>query len=322
MREGNGGALLGFMFTVVGSVNLDWVASVPRLPAPGETRTATRFGRAAGGKGANQAVALARLGGACALIGAVGADEAGDGLRRVLGEAGVQTEAIRRIEGIPTGTALIVVDEEGRNQIVVVEGANAWLTPGDVAVQAALIRASRAVVAQLETPWEATAAAFRLARGCGAMTVLNAAPARDLGDDDLGLCDWLVVNETEAGFLGRCEVSDPVSAAGVAREIRARVRRLGVLVTLGAQGVWVDSEAGRFHQPAVAVPVVDTVGAGDTWVGAFVARLAEGAGPQEAARFAVAAAALAVTRSGALASIPSRQDVDRFRQGLGVAVSG
>lgn len=315
-------ALLGAVFTVVGSINLDRVASVARLPVPGETLAARGYAQSAGGKGANQAAALARLGGPCTLIGAVGADESGNWLIQQLAATGVRTDAIRRIAGVPTGTALILTEDTGRNQIVVVDGANARLTVDDVHRNAGLIRASRAVVAQLETPWEPTEAAFALARECGVMTVLNAAPARQLATDQLRWCDWLVVNETEAGVLGKGVVEGPDSAASVARELRARAGRVGVIVTLGARGAWVQADEGGFHQPVLAVTVVDTVGAGDAFVGAFVAGLAEGMKPREAAGFAVAGAALAVTRPGALSSIPFRSEVDSFLARSSRAVPG
>ena len=297
------------MITVVGSLNMDLFIDVARLPAPGETVVGKNFRRSPGGKGANQASAIARLGYPVTMIGAVGRDALGDELIATLGQQGVGVDAIARRNGVASGTALIVLDAAGQNQIVIAAGANGTLATADIAGCAALLHRSRAVIAQLETPLAAVEAALRAAREAGAVAVLNPAPFAPGCEALLPLCDWLLPNETEASKLAGFEVRDLDSAARAARRIREAGRALNVLVTLGAAGAWLDTPEFSGHIPAFVVKAVDTVGAGDAFVGAFVTRLVEGAAPREAARFASAAAAIAVTRPGAQSG-PTRAEAD------------
>lgn len=300
------------MVTVVGSFNMDLFIETERFPTPGEAVHGRNFRRAPGGKGANQACALARLGTPAAIIGAVGQDAFGDEMVANLMEAGVSTRGVARRADTPSGTAMIVLDAAGQNQIVVANGANDTLTAADVAAHRDLFAQSRAVVAQLETPLPSVEAALRLAREARVPAVLNPAPFTPVGDALLHLCDWIIPNENEAAKLGGVDVRDAATAASAAVAIKLRSACPRVLVTLGANGVWLDTPEFTGHVPGFKVKAVDTVGAGDTFIGAFVTRLVDGAGPREAARFGCAAAAIAVTRRGAQASIPTRREVEAW----------
>lgn len=300
------------MITVVGSLNMDLIIRVPRFPAPGEAIHGEDLQTACGGKGANQAYAIARMGRLACMIGCVGADAFGEAMLENLRAVGVDTGGVIRRAGSASGTAMILVhDTTGQNEIVVASGANRTLTAADVHAAADRLAQSDAVIAQLETSLPATEAAMAIARQAGRLSVLNPAPFAPLEDALLQSCDYLIPNENEASRLAGVEVRDPESAAAAAQVLRARGAR-NVLVTLGAGGVWVEAEAWRGHVPAFPVTAVDTVAAGDTFIGAFVTRLVEGAHVREAAQFGCAAAAIAVTRPGAQPSIPSREEVESF----------
>jgi ribokinase len=300
------------MVTVVGSFNMDLFIEAPRFPAPGEAILGKNFRRACGGKGANQAYAVARMGMPAAIIGAVGQDAFGDEMVANLVEAGVSTGGVARRTDVASGTAMIVLDATGQNQIVVANGANDTLTAADVRAHRDLFAQSKAVVVQLETPLDAVEATLRLAREHRGLGILNPAPFAPIGDALLHLCDWIIPNENEAAKLSGAEVRDAASAASAAVAMKLRCACPRVLVTLGANGAWLDTPEFTGHVPGFKVKAVDTVGAGDTFIGAFVTRLVEGAGPCEAARFGCAAAALAVTRRGAQASIPTREEVEAW----------
>lgn len=305
------------MITVVGSLNMDLFIETARLPSPGETVLGRNFRRTPGGKGANQAIAIARMGGACATIGAVGDDAFGGEMVANLRAAGVDTDAVARCTGAASGVAMIAVDANGQNQIIVAGGANETLSPDDIACHAALFRRSKAIVVQLETPLPAIEAALRLGREAGALTMLNPAPCLVLSDDLLRLCNWIVPNEVEAAQLSGVTVRGLADAATASKKLRGRSGGANVLVTLGADGAWLDTDSFAGGVPGFKVPAVDTVGAGDTFIGAFVTRLIEGTGALEAARFGCAAAALAVTRRGAQAGIPFRAEVEAWLRGPG-----
>jgi ribokinase len=300
------------MITVIGSLNMDLLIEVARLPRRGETVPGTDLRRAPGGKGANQAVAAARLGARVAMIGAVGADAVGNEMIANLAAAGVDTSGIERRPGDASGSALIVVERDGQNQIVIAAGANGTLSAADVAQHAGLIRRSHAVIAQLETPLEAVDAAFGVAREAGVTIILNPAPFVALDESLLRRCDWIIPNEIEAERLGGLDVRDVAGARAAAHAIQQRSGGANIIVTLGAEGAWITSSSFTGHILAPKVEALDTVGAGDTFIGAFAARLVEGSGAREAARFACAAAALAVTRRGAQAGIPTRAEVEAF----------
>jgi len=293
---------------VVGSLNMDLVARTPRQPLPGETLTGTTFATLPGGKGANQAVALARLGAEVAMIGCVGNDDYGRVLRANLEREGIAHQAVGVSFTQSSGVAMIIVDDASQNSIVVIPGSNAELTPAEVDRSCELLRQAKLVVCQLEVPLETVRFTLKAARQNGAVTILNAAPACELPQDVLSLVDWLVVNETEASMLSGLPVTNPEDAQQAARQLRAQGCR-NVLITLGAQGVLAAYDDELRHYPAQKVKPVDTTGAGDTFVGGFGAALAGGAAPDEAIRFGQAAAAIAVTREGAQDAIPRREDI-------------
>jgi len=283
---------------VVGSLNLDLVIRVAELPGPGETVSGGDLFRNPGGKGANQAVAAARLGRRVAMVGCVGDDQAGHELLASLEAAGVDGSGVRVVEGVPSGTACITVSEDGENQIVVSPGANARLTPDDVAAAAA-VRSAAVTLLQLEVPLETVAAA---ARAAGGRVVLNPAPVPALPAELLGRIDVLVPNRVELARLAGGPVPRTVEQAA---ELAGRLGGRAVVVTLGADGALVVEDGRAGHVPAVPVRPVDTTAAGDAFCGGLADALAGGAGLQEAARRAVRVAAAACLRPGAQASLPT-----------------
>ncbi|MGX1473875.1 UNVERIFIED_CONTAM: ribokinase [Streptomyces canus] len=287
---------------VLGSTNMDLVTYVEKAPQRGETVTGRDFRTIPGGKGANQAIAAARAGATVSMIGAVGNDGFGPRLRSTLEHSGVTTDHLRTIEG-PSGTAHIVVDDEGGNAIVVIPGANGTvdhLAPGDEG----LIASADALLLQLEIPLAAVLAGAQTARAHGVRTILTPAPAQPLPPELLAATDLLVPNEHEAATLtGR---GDPF-AAGAA--LLDRVPR--VVITLGAAGsVYLTRDAEPLAVPAPQVTAVDSTGAGDTYVGALAVALGEERPIREAMTWAAAAAALSVQREGASASMPYRSEIE------------
>ena len=281
-----------FDVVVVGSLNLDLVASAERLPGPGETVSGLEYHEYAGGKGLNQAVAAARAGASVAMVGAVGDDEAGRRLRSLVVEEGIDDSAIETIEGTATGRALITVDAAAENSIVVIPGAN-----GAVRVVGAELPEARVVLAQLEIPIDAVIEACRAGRLRGSVTVLNPAPARpDLGDL-LAWCDVVVPNEHEVELLGGPR---SLLAAGVG----------DVVVTRGAAGVDHITADATGSTSAFEVTPIDTTGAGDAFCGALASQLAWTRLDDDVLAFASAAGALATTRAGAVPSLPRRPDID------------
>jgi ribokinase len=293
---------------VVGSVNMDLVVRAPRLPTSGETLSGTTFATLPGGKGANQAVAAARLGARTAFVGCVGDDAFGGTLQGVLQAAGIDCRALRVVPGVSSGVALIAVDDGGHNFIVIVPGANGRVEPADVDRGEALLAAARIVVLQLEVPLPAVAPAVARARALGKQVVLNPAPARPLPPGLLAGVDLLVPNEIEAAMLSGLPVESLDEAAAAGRRLRAEGAG-SVLVTLGARGVLAVTAGGERHHPAPQVKAVDTTAAGDTFIGGLCAALVEGRPLEEAIGFAQAAAAISVTRFGAQPSIPRRDEV-------------
>ena len=288
---------------VVGSLNLDLVIRVAELPGPGETVSGGDLFRNPGGKGANQAVAAARLGRRVAMVGCVGDDQAGHELLASLEAAGVDGSGVRVVEGVPSGTACITVSEDGENQIVVSPGANARLTPDDVAAAAA-VRSAAVTLLQLEVPLETVAAAARTA---GGRVVLNPAPMRALPAELLGRIDVLVPNRVELARLAGGPVPQTVDDAV---RLAGRLAARAVVVTLGADGVLVVEDGQDGHVPAVPIRPVDTTAAGDAFCGGLADALAGGASLQEAARRAVRVAAAACLRPGAQASLPTPADLE------------
>lgn len=285
---------------VLGSLNMDEVVVVPHLPAAGETVVGGSLRTTPGGKGANQAVAAARLGGEVHMVGRVGRDHFGATLRSSLAEEGVGVDALLD-DAEPSGTALIIVDARGENQIAVAPGANGRIDEADVERALDLVGEGDVLVAQLEIPLQAVGAAMRGARARGARTVLNAAPAVRLAPELLQALDVLVVNQHEAAVL-----------AGGAGDEGATLLAMGpraVIVTLGGDGSLLRTAAGVRRAPAPRVEVVDTTAAGDAFVGALARWLAAGRALEEALPYANAAGAHAAAHAGAQTSLPGAGDV-------------
>jgi len=296
---------------VVGSSNTDLIIRVPRLPRPGETVLGGEFSTAAGGKGANQAVAAARAGGRVTFVARIGADGFGDRALANIESNGIDARFVLRNEGAPSGIALITVDERGENSISVASGANALLAAADIERAGEAFAAADILLLQLESPLDAVAAAVREARKRGVPVVLNPAPARDLDDDLLRLVAVLTPNEHEAGLLAGIAVKDERSARDAARRLRDRGPAT-VVVTLGERGVYAVAPGFEAHVPAFKVEPVDTTAAGDVFNGALAVALAETLPLPEALRFAQAAAAISVTRPGAQPSAPTRAEIEAF----------
>jgi ribokinase len=301
---------------VVGSLNMDFVVSMDRLPAPGETVLGRDFRMIPGGKGANQACAAGKLGGdsvVVRLIGRVGHDVFADHLKASLSAAGVDVSAVHATRAQPTGVALIWVDRHGQNSIVVASGANHELAAAYVEAMRKSLHGAVIALFQLETPLETVDAALKLARDEGAITMLDPAPAQQLPSGLLEHVDILTPNESEALLL--CGLAPARVSLADAPDLAQALRLLGprtVIVKLGDQGCFLLNDAGPRHFPAFAVSVRDTTAAGDTFNAALAVALAEGRPIEEAIPFANAAAAISVTRSGAQASAPSRAEVEEF----------
>jgi ribokinase len=295
---------------VAGSLGMDFVFRVPRLPRVGETLHGRSFSIVPGSKGGNQTAALARLGASVAIIACVGDDDNGRTLRAGLERDGVDCGAITVLPDETTGVAMIAVDDEGRNAIVIVPAAYGRLSPDIVAAHADLIDAAKFVVCQMEVPADTVAWTIRRARQAGAKTILNPAPILGpLPADWLGAIDYLIPNEVEAEFLSGIAVDGVESARAAARKLRAS-GATNVLITLGARGVFAATEDGaEQHYPGRPVTAIDTTAAGDVFVGGFVASLARGRSVADAIGFGQAAAAISVTRPGAQTSIPRWDEI-------------
>lgn len=296
---------------VVGSSNTDMVIQAEHLPAPGETVIGGTFFMNPGGKGANQAVAIARLGGQVAFICKTGSDIFGHQAYQLLSKEGIDTSCIFQDTEHPSGIALITVDTKAENCIVVAPGANSHLTPDDIRRSAEAFDPVDIVLLQLEIPMETVEEAALTARAKGKIVVLNPAPASSIPERLLRSLDLITPNETEAEAITGIKITDEESVLAAARRI-AEMGVCNVIVTLGAKGALVYD--GLVHKviPACKVQAVDTTAAGDVFNGALVVGLAEGRSLAEAARFAVKAAAISVTRIGAQSSAPYRTEVDIF----------
>ncbi|MCX5449192.1 ribokinase [Streptomyces nigrescens] len=293
---------------VVGSANADLTVRVDRRPGAGETVLGTDLVESAGGKGANQAAAAARIGGRTALLARVGGDAYGELLLGAQRAAGTDVTPVIVDGTARTGTAMIIVDPDGDNSIVVSPGANAALTPQDVAAAKDTIAASAVVSLQLEIPMESVRAAASAAEQAGTRVVLNPSPAptADLAPELLSVADPLVVNEHEARQLSGLTDGTPAQWAQALCDRGAR----SVVVTLGGDGALVLDADGAENIPGVRVKAVDTTGAGDAFTGALATRLARGDALPEAARFAVRVGAAAVTKPGAQPSYPTRAELE------------
>lgn len=292
---------------VVGSLNMDVVCRVARAPEAGETVLGDYASFVAGGKGANQAVAAARLGGHVQMVGRVGSDSFGERLREGLRSEHIDVTQVGT-DTVTSGVAFILVEADGQNRITVAPGANARLTPAHVAATASRWPRAGLLLLQLETPLDTVATAIDQAHQSGLKVILNPAPAQPLPPAWWNRIDVLVPNETEAALLTGMPLNGEAGARIAARELRHRGVRC-VLVTLGERGVLLVDDAGERMIAAPRVDVVDTTAAGDTFTGALAVALGEGLNLDDAARFAVRAAALSVTRKGAQTSIPYRTEL-------------
>lgn len=297
---------------VVGSINLDFVTNAEHIPVPGETVHGNQFQMHPGGKGANQAVAIARLGYPVQLIGRLGKDPAGRQLRLHLENAGVGLAGVEEVEGT-SGVAVIIVSDQGENCIVVTPGANATVSPEMIDHHAELIRGAALVLTQLEIPIASVARLAELCHRAGVPLMLDPAPAKPLPAELLRLVRWFTPNETEAAFyieaaLPGAQASDPHTTA----RLLTKQGPAGILLKRGSHGVYLADGAEEARLPAMKVEVLDTTAAGDAFNGAFAVGLVLGKSAWESAQFAVAASALSVTRAGAQPSMPSRQEVDAF----------
>ncbi|MGU9807119.1 UNVERIFIED_CONTAM: ribokinase [Pseudomonas sp. CM11] len=297
---------------VVGSLNMDLVTRAPRLPRGGETLIGESFCTIPGGKGANQAVAAARLGAKVSMVGCVGSDAYGQELRGALLAEGIDCQSVSVVAG-SSGVALIVVDDNSQNAIVIVAGANGVLTPDVLDQFDEVLRSADVIICQLEVPDATVGHALKRGRELGKTVILNPAPAsRPLPADWYACIDYLIPNESEAAVLSGLAVDSLETAEAAATQLLAAGAGK-VIVTLGAQGLMFANGASFQHFPAPLVKAVDTTAAGDTFVGGFAAALADGKSEVEAIRFGQVAAALSVTRAGAQPSIPTLLEVQAFK---------
>lgn len=296
---------------IIGSANVDFIVQLPHLPALGETVTDGRFTQTYGGKGANQAVAVARAGGETTFITCLGDDPYAAPLLAAYQADGIDTRLVKIAPDVATGTALIMVDTQGDNYLGIAPGANSALLPADIDACAAYIRDAALVILQNEIPPATNQRVLEIAAEAGTPVVLNYAPVRGAALPVTPLLTGLVVNENEAAAL----TGLPVDTVAQARIAAAHLRALGpryVILTLGAQGAWLDDGETQELVPAFPVTPVDATAAGDTFLGALAVALVEGSTLVPAARFACAASALTVTRVGAMPSIPWRAEIDAF----------
>lgn len=296
---------------VVGSSNTDMIVKVPRIPKPGETILGGKFTIAAGGKGANQAVAASRAGGEVTLIARVGDDMFGRQARKGFESDHINVEYVKTDKAEPSGVALIFVDEKGENSIAVASGANAGLSPQDVDEAKDIIKSADILLMQLETPLETVAKAADIANQAGVKVILNPAPACPLNDDLLSKLSVITPNESEAELLTGFAVTD-VSSAGKAALALLDIGLEMVIITMGSKGAFLKTRDESEIVPGFNVDAVDTTAAGDVFNSALAVALAEGRTLVEAIRFANAAAALSVTKLGAQPSAPKRDEIERM----------
>jgi ribokinase len=297
---------------VVGSANMDMVVRVRDFPRPGETIFGTGFGMFAGGKGANQAVCVARLGGTVHFVGKVGADVLGEKLAKSMKEKGVKLRHLMVDRRVSTGVALIAVDRNGQNEIVVVSGSNMQVSPDDIERNRRVISRARVVLTQLESPVESVLKALTLGKQEGAITILNPAPAKKIPKSLLRSVDYLTPNETETELLTGVRLGSRKSTERAARKL-LRVGVKNVIVTLGARGSLLVNKDGSRYFPAWKVRAVDSTAAGDAFSGALAFSLARGTTLEHAIEFAGKVAAYSVTKMGAQTSMPTMRELQRFR---------
>lgn len=298
---------------VVGSLNMDLVVQANRLPLGGETIMGTAFHEIPGGKGANQAVAMARLGASVKMIGKVGQDGFGSSLLSTLKVDGVDTTCIETVEGKSTGVALITLQESGENSIIVVPGANGEVKPSDIIKNEKTIREAGLLVAQLEVPIETVNEALKTAKAAGAITILNPAPAQALSQEILSHVDLLTPNETELALISQMPVSD---LASIKRAAQALIDQgvKALVVTLGSEGsLYLNDKGESLYQKAFEVKALDTTAAGDSFTAGLAVCLSQGKTMSEALEFASKVGALTVQTLGAQSSLPHLEAVESFK---------
>lgn len=296
---------------VVGSLNVDLVVQAERAPGPGETISGQDFQIIPGGKGANQAAAVARLGGEVAMVGRVGSDAFGPQLLENLARLGVDTSHVRSDPEAPTGTALIIVESSGENRIIVVAGANGRVAPADVEASEEIISRAKAIVLQFEVPLATVECAMDIAIRHSVPVILNPAPAYAVPSSFLRKAEYLILNESETKVLSGLEVVGVSSCQEAADHLREDGVEV-VVLTLGEQGSWLATGEGSWHFPTRSVDAVDTTAAGDAFVGGFAVSLTRNLSLPDAVRFANGAGTLAVTKFGAQTSLPTAQEVEAF----------
>jgi ribokinase len=297
---------------VVGSINMDLVTRVSKAPKTGETVLGEDFKQIPGGKGANQAVAMARLGSDVAMIGMVGEDSFGDTLLSAIKKDGVDISGIGRCSGKSTGIATIVVDDDANNSIIVVSGANFEMKKEDIDKNIKLYEDSKIVVHQLETPLDIVEYSLKVSKALGKTTILNPAPAKSMSDEIIKNVDYLIPNETELEILSGMPVKTKEDILLACRKMMEKgVKKL--IVTLGSKGaIYVDSEGSK-EFGVYKVEAVDTTAAGDSFIGGFTAAFSKGKPVEEAMDFAAKVGAITVTREGAQTSLPTLDEVRNFK---------
>ncbi len=296
---------------VIGSLNMDMVVVAPRHPQVGETILGNSYATYPGGKGGNQAVAAARMSGNVTMIGCVGRDDFGRSLLDNLMNNQVNTSAIKETDVTHTGTAMITVDSQGKNSIIVVPGANYQLLPADMDLIEPVIASARLVVLQLEVPLITVSHAIEIACKHRIPVILNPAPAQPLPEDLLRKIDYLIPNETELGLLTGMPVETLAEIESACQRLVARGVK-GVVLTRGEKGAYYQDKQKQLNISSYAVQAVDTTAAGDAFIGGFASSILEGKEVRSAIMYGCAAGALACTKAGAQTSLPTRQEVEGF----------
>lgn len=302
---------MGSVILVVGSMNMDLVVKVDEIPKMGETLLGKELLQMAGGKGANQAVAIAKLGKNVSFLGKVGKDGFGDKLLKSMRNAGVNIEHIERTE-VSTGIAVINVDREGNNNIVVVPGANGMVNEDYLNNNIDVIKESEIVLFQLEIPLETVKEGLRISKRLGKTTILNPAPAKDLDNEIISNVDILILNEYELERISKIKITDQDTMLKAAKKLLDKGIKQ-IIVTLGSKGVlYIDENAYKFFE-AYKVKVVDTTAAGDSFIGGFAASYIENKKVIDAISMGQRTAAVAIQKLGAQVSIPTKSEVDNYK---------